>query len=95
VNVCVPETAFQSPHITTIALFACVVVSDTDGLPLDPVAILLAPTPSLPENRIILPPKYSDAGYVTVTVKFSFVDATYVEARAETQSAFTVGLICR
>lgn len=57
VNVCVPDTAFQSDTITTIALFACVVVRETEGLPLEPFALLLFPTPSLPENLTTLAPK--------------------------------------
>jgi hypothetical protein len=57
VNVCVPDTAFQSPQIATMALLAWVVVIATDGEPEAPCALALAPTPALPENRTTLPPK--------------------------------------
>lgn len=52
-----PVLAPQSPQITTIALFACVVVIETDGwFSFVPLLLLLAPIPLEPEKRTALAP---------------------------------------
>lgn len=65
-----------------MALLACVVVSDTDGLPLDPFATLLAPTPSLPENLTTFPPKKPSPPLENDVVIVSLEGATYAQAYA-------------